>query len=72
MVFSDFGLATMSVYVEKLGPDAKAFQGLSSMGAMNAFGAVVNDHQVTVIGEVPPATVQMVAGSISPHQAADD
>lgn len=71
MVFSD-GLATMSVYVEKLGPDEKAFLGLSSMGAMNAFGAVVNDYQVTVIGEVPPATVQMVASSIGPHKTAHD
>jgi sigma-E factor negative regulatory protein RseB len=71
MVFSD-GLATMSVYVEKLGADDEAFQGLSSMGAMNAFGAVVDDHQVTVIGEVPPATVQMVAASISPSRPGHD
>ena len=71
MVFSD-GLATMSVYVEKPGPDDKAFQGLSSMGAMNAFAAVVDDYQVTVIGEVPPATVQMVAGSVSPHNPDHD
>ena len=71
MVFSD-GLATMSVYVEKLGPDETAFQGLSNMGAMNAFAAVVGDHQITVIGEVPAATVQMVAVSVSPHKPADD
>jgi sigma-E factor negative regulatory protein RseB len=71
MVFSD-GLATMSVYVEKLGPDDKAFQGLSSMGAMNAFAAVVDDYQVTVIGEVPAVTVQMVASSVSPHNPDHD
>lgn len=65
MVFSD-GLATMSVYVEKLKSDADAFQGLSSMGAMHAFGAVVDGYQVTVVGEVPPATVQMVANSVGP------
>ena len=63
LVFSD-GLATMSVYVEKLQSDDDAFQGLSSMGAMNAFGAVVEGYQVTVVGEVPPATVQMVASSV--------
>jgi sigma-E factor negative regulatory protein RseB len=66
MVFSD-GLATMSVYVEKLKSDTDAFQGLSSMGAMNAFGAVVDGYQVTVVGEVPPATVQMVANSVSSY-----
>ena len=63
LVFSD-GLATMSVYVEKLISDDKAFLGLSSMGALNAFGAVVDGYQVTVVGEVPPATVQMVAHSV--------
>jgi sigma-E factor negative regulatory protein RseB len=65
MVFSD-GLATLSVYIEKLKPDAKVFQGLSSMGSMNAFGAVVDGYQVTVVGEVPPVTVQMVASSVKP------
>lgn len=63
LVFSD-GLATLSVYVEKLMSDDKSFLGLSTMGALNAFGAVVDGHQVTVVGEVPPATVQMVARSV--------
>jgi sigma-E factor negative regulatory protein RseB len=60
MVFSD-GLATVSVYVEKLMENSKAFTGLSSMGAMNAFGTVLDDHQITVVGEVPAATVQSMA-----------
>jgi sigma-E factor negative regulatory protein RseB len=60
MVFSD-GLATVSVYVEKLMANSKAFTGLSSMGAMNAFGAVLDDYQVTVVGEVPAVTVQSMA-----------
>jgi len=64
MVFSD-GLATVSVYVEKMMADETAFTGLSSMGAMNAYGAVLDDHQVTVVGEVPAATVQSVARSVS-------
>jgi sigma-E factor negative regulatory protein RseB len=42
------------------------------MGAMNAFAAVVDDYQVTVIGEVPAATVQMVASSVSPHNPDHD
>ena len=63
MVFSD-GLATLSVYIEKVKSEAQAFLGLSTMGAMNAFGAVIDGHQVTVVGEVPPATVQMVAASV--------
>ena len=64
------GLATLSVYIEKVKSEAEAFLGLSSMGAMNAFGAVIDGYQVTVVGEVPPATVQMVAASV--QQAASD
>ena len=64
MVFSD-GLATVSVYVEKLGVNRKAFTGLSNMGAMNAYGTVLDDHQITVVGEVPAATVQSMAQLVS-------
>ena len=66
MVFSD-GLATVSVYVEKLAEDKTPVTGPSSMGAMNAYRAEVDGYQVTVIGEVPSATVQMIARSVSRH-----
>lgn len=68
MVFSD-GLATVSVYVEKADSVQYPLVGLSGMGAMNAFGAVVDGFQVTVMGEVPPATVEMIATSL---KRADD
>jgi len=64
MVFTD-GLATVSVYVEKMMENETVFTGLSNKGAMNAYGAVLGDHQVTVVGEVPAATVQSVARSVS-------
>ncbi len=64
MVFSD-GLATVSVYVEKMAEGKTPVTGLSSMGAMNAYRAEVDGYQVTVIGEVPRATVQMIARSVS-------
>ena len=64
MVFSD-GLATVSVYVEKLPAGKTPVTGLSSMGAMNAYRAQVEGYQVTVVGEVPRATVQMIARSVS-------
>ena len=67
MVFTD-GLATVSVYVEKMLANQKEFTGLSNRGAMNAYGAVLGDHQVTVVGEVPAATVQSVAHSVSRRQ----
>lgn len=70
MVFSD-GLATVSVYVESADSVQDPLVGLSSMGAMNAFGVVRDGFQVTVMGEVPPATVEMIATSLS-HAGGDE
>ena len=67
LVYSD-GLATVSVYVEKLMDGTRSYTGLSNMGAMNAYGAVVDGHQVTVVGEVPSATVQSMAQSVARRQ----
>ncbi|MHB8746552.1 MAG: MucB/RseB C-terminal domain-containing protein [Gammaproteobacteria bacterium] len=63
MVFSD-ALASLSVYIEQADDDKKMLNGTSRMGAVNAFGTVVNGHHVTVVGDVPSATVQMVGESI--------
>jgi sigma-E factor negative regulatory protein RseB len=57
LVASD-GLASFSIYIEP--PTAGALQGQSSLGAVSAAGGRVSGHQVTVVGEVPPATVGMV------------
>ena len=63
LVLTD-GVATISVFVEKLHDNAKPFNGVSHMGAVNAYGAVVNDHQLTVVGEVPSATVRLIGKSL--------
>ena len=63
MIFSD-GMAMVSVYVEQEMQGTKPFEGLSTMGAMNAYGALIDGHQVTVVGEVPPSTVKMMATSV--------
>ncbi|NNG11861.1 MAG: hypothetical protein HKM88_01280, partial [Halobacteria archaeon] len=54
--------------VESLSSDGAAFTGLSGMGAMNAFGAIVDGHQVTVVGEVPALTVEMMARSVAARE----
>jgi sigma-E factor negative regulatory protein RseB len=64
LVYSD-GLATVSVYVETASADDNPLTGLSRMGAMNAYGAIVDGHQVVVVGEVPEVTVEMMAHSIA-------
>lgn len=63
LVLTD-GMTTVSVFVEQLGDNAKPFNGVSHMGAVNAYGTVVNDHQLTVVGEVPLETVQLIGKSL--------
>lgn len=73
MVFAD-GLATISVFLEKLDGASPLLQGGSQFGSMNAYGRVVDNHQILVVGEVPAATVQRIAVSIQyrPAKASDD
>lgn len=64
LVFSD-GLAAVSVFVERQGVENSGFMpGTQRMGAMHAFGVVVDGHRVTVIGEVPARTVETIGRSV--------
>ena len=67
LVYSD-GLASVSVFVEENQGVKKHLQGFSSKGAVNAFGQSVGDHFVTVVGEVPAETVQLMAQSAFKEQ----
>ena len=63
MVFSD-GLASVSVFIDKR-TDTPPFEGLSSMGAVNAFGKMLSDNQIVVVGAVPASSVKMIGESVS-------
>ncbi len=67
LIFSD-GLAAVSVFVEKAqeGAGSSVSRATRQMGAVHAYAKVVDDHQVTVVGEVPAATVNMIGRSVSP------
>lgn len=65
MVYSD-GMASVSVFVEQRKAADKPVIGLSSMGPVNAYSSFMDSAYVTVIGEVPSATVRMIAESIQP------
>lgn len=65
IVYSD-GLAMVSIFIEKLDVAPEITAGLSKMGGVNAFARVANGYQVTAVGEVPQATVQRMAISVSP------
>ncbi len=64
LIFGD-GLATVSVFIEDMMDSENNLRGGSHMGAVHAFGRAVDDHYVTVIGEVPYVTVKMIGGSIT-------
>ena len=61
LVFSD-GLASVSVYVES--DPQEGLEGGTRIGAVHAAGKRVSDHQITVVGEVPLATVEAVLASV--------
>ena len=61
MVYTD-GLASFSVFIEK--QTSSSPTGGSSMGAVNAYIRILNNHSITAIGEVPAITVMRVAESI--------
>ncbi len=63
-VYSD-GLASVSIFIEKLLTTTAPVHGYSSMGAVNAFSRVAEDFQITVVGEVPQATVRQIAMAVA-------
>jgi sigma-E factor negative regulatory protein RseB len=64
LIYSD-GLASVSVYIEPLTRPA-AFSGASGRGAINLHGRVLDGHQITVLGDVPAATVERFAQGVVP------
>jgi sigma-E factor negative regulatory protein RseB len=64
MVFSD-GLATISVFIEKLDQGRPPMIGPTNIGAVNTFARLESGHQVVAVGEVPQTTVRLVANSVT-------
>jgi sigma-E factor negative regulatory protein RseB len=60
-IFSD-GLATVSVYIEP--GEGSGLRGLATIGPVSAYGQLVEDHQVTAVGEVPERTVQLFGEAV--------
>ena len=66
-VYTD-GLAMVSVYVEKIKEQNYANKGSSNFGGVNTYSTHVSGYQVTAVGEVPKATVQLIADSVKAFQ----
>lgn len=63
LVYSD-GLAAVSVYVESDGSEAAQDAGLSRHGTTHAYSKTADGVVVTVIGDVPAATVQLIGDAV--------
>jgi len=63
LVFTD-GIASVSVFVEARKTDVPPEQGPARVGSSSAFSTMVDGHQVTAVGEVPPNTVQFIATQV--------
>lgn len=62
LVFSD-GLAALSVFIEPSG-NAAVRESLAQDGGLSVYTRAVGDQRVTVLGEVPPASVQYVGRNL--------
>lgn len=64
LVYSD-GLASVSVFIEPRTPETEALRGLAKVGAAFAYSRNLGGNQVTVVGEVPAATVEAIAAGVT-------
>ncbi len=62
LLFTD-GVATVSAFIAPAGL-RKPLGGATTMGAVNAYGRAIDGYHITVVGEVPAATVQLIAENI--------
>ena len=66
LVFTD-GIASVSVFVEsrqRSSVERPPNSSTARVGSASAFSTMVDGHQVTAVGEVPPETVQFIAKSV--------
>ena len=61
LLLSD-GFSSVSVYREAKADDVQL--GLQTLGSVNSFSLVIDDFQITALGEVPAQTVQFIAQGV--------
>lgn len=59
-VYTD-GLSSVSVFIKEIREGQSEMSGLSRMGAVHAYRKTLNNHRITVMGEVPAKTVEYFA-----------
>lgn len=63
LVLSD-GLASVSVFIHPTAPGRAPATGSSRAGMASSFSTVIEGHQVTAVGEVPPGTLRAIASGV--------
>ncbi len=63
IIFSD-NLATVSLFIQKQDENENGFVGFSRLGSVNAYGRIINDYHVIVMGDVPAKTVSVIGNSV--------
>jgi len=67
-VFSD-GLASISVFIEPLGERKEKIEPATySVGAINVYKRVLDGRLITILGEVPPASLKRLGDGIEPKK----
>ena len=73
LLLSD-GFASVSVYLESkkadTAPDSRIPEGIHSVGAINSLSRSLADSQLTVLGEVPAATVKYISEGVKLRNSA--
>lgn len=69
LMLSD-GLSAVSVFAAVGVAPEKAFNGLTQMGAVQAYGRSMGRYHVTVVGETPVVTVETIANGLSLSESA--
>jgi sigma-E factor negative regulatory protein RseB len=64
MIFSD-GIASVSLFIEPVTKGVRPKMGHMLIGSTNICANVIDGHQITVVGEVPEATVMQIAKAVS-------
>jgi sigma-E factor negative regulatory protein RseB len=64
MIFSD-GLASVSLFIEPIAKGVRPKMGHMLIGSTNICANVMDGYQITVVGEVPEATVMQIAKAVT-------
>jgi sigma-E factor negative regulatory protein RseB len=64
MIFSD-GIASVSLFIEPITKGMRPKMGHMLIGSTNICANVIDGYQITVVGEVPEATVMQIAKAVS-------